>query len=138
MNKLIQIMPQNVDLAWLDAVPYIEKSLKNTPEYAVLDVYRMLKNGELTLWMFYNTQKRSAFGMMVTELSKHPQMLVLVVFLLAADDFDAVRPMFGELLEYCRRMGASAIECFGRAGLEKLVAELGFKKSYIAMRLDVN
>lgn len=138
MNKLIEISIHNLDLAWKDAVGYLEKSLKLTPEYTILDVYRMLKNGELTLWMFYNSDTRRSFGAMVTEISCHPQMKVLVIFLMAADDFSLVEPLFADLRAYGVRMGVNYIECYGRFGLEKLLKNLGFKKSYIAMRVDVN
>lgn len=138
MNKLIKIEKENINLAWNHAAPYLEKSLKFTPEYTLLDVFRLIKTGHLTLWMFYNEKKKKAFGAMATEAVEHPQKRILVIFLMSADDFVQVEPLFQDLVLYARQIGADGIECYGRFGLQKLLANLGFKKSYIAMNYDVN
>jgi len=138
MNKLIRIETENIDLAWNDAKPYIQSSLKLTPEYTYQYIHHLLKSGALTLWIFYNENTKKPFGAMVTEVVEHPQMTILVIFLMSADDFDLVAPLFAPFLEYAKAIGAASIECLGRFGLEKILGDLGFKKSYIVMRFDVN
>lgn len=138
MNRLIKIEKENLNLAWQHAIPYLEASLKQTPEYDLLDVYHLLKNGHLTLWMFYNEKKKKSFGSMVTEVVQHPKRKVLVIFLMSADKFEDVELLFADLLSFARQIGADGIECYGRFGLERLLAKIGFKKSYIAMNYDVN
>ncbi len=137
-NKLIKVDKENVDLAWREATPYIEQALCQTPEYTLLDVYHLAKNGAITLWMFYNNEKKKAFGTAATEIIEHPQKRILSVFLMSADNFEEVEVMFPEFLGYARQMGVSNIECAGRFGIERLYAKLGFKKSYIVMNYDVN
>lgn len=137
-NKLIKIQTSNLYLAWKEAAPYLASSLQLTPEYTLEDIYNLLRDGILTLWMFYNEENKRAFGAMVTELVEHPQKIILVIFLMGADNFEDVEPLFEQLLQYARESGASSIECYGRFGLEKLLDNLGFKKSYIVMHYDVN
>lgn len=137
MNKLIKIETENVNIAWNDAMPYLEKALKRTPEYGLMDVYRLVKSGYLTLWMFYNEGKKKPFGAMVTEVVEHPLKRILAIFLLSSDGLDEAVTLFPEFVEYGRRLGADSIECYGRFGLEKLLAKIGFKKTYIALNYDV-
>jgi len=136
--RLIKIDKDNLNLAWPDAMPYIEKALVLTPEYTVQDVWHLLKIGEITLWMFYNEKKKRAFGAMTTQIVEQPQKRTLHIFLLSADNFEDVKPLFPEFMEYARQIGAKDIECGGRFGLEKLLENMGFKKSYIVMSIDVN
>ncbi len=138
MNKLIKIEKENLNLAWNDALPYIEEALTRTPEYSALDIYHLLKQGTLSLWMFYNEKKKKPFGAMVIEILEHPQKRTLQIFLLAADDFEEVKTLFSEFSEYAKQIGAQDIECAGRFGLEKLLEGMGFKKSYIVMNIEVN
>lgn len=137
-KKLIKIEKENLNLAWNDAAPYLDGAMFQTPEYSLTDIYRMLKTGSLTLWMFYNDKKKTAYGAMVTEIIEHPQKRILHIFLMSADNFDDVEPLFEPFLEYAKQIGADSIECGGRLGLEKLLARLGFKKSYIVMDIEVN
>lgn len=138
MNKLIKIDKENLNLAWNDAVHYLDDAMFQTPEYTLMDVYRLIKDGALTLWMFYNDKKKKAYGAMVTEIIEHPQKRILSIFLMSADDFKEVEPLFEPFLEYAKSVSADNIECGGRFGLEKLLANLGFKKSYIVMDIEVN
>jgi len=136
--RLILVEPDNINLAWKAAKPYLISSLELTEEYTLDDVYNMLRNGSLRLWMFYNEQDDVANGAMVTEIVEHPQKRLLIVFLLGADDFEHnVLPLFESFMEYVRFKQCHAIECYGRFGLEKILEKIGFKKSYIVMRKDI-
>lgn len=137
-NKLIKIEKDNLNLAWADAAPYLERALALTPEYLLMDVYQLLKANEITLWMFYNDKKKKSFGAMTTQIVEQPQMRSLHIFLLSSDDFGQVKELFPAFLDYARQIGASNIECGGRFGLEKLLEDVGFKKSYIVMNYEVN
>lgn len=138
MPRLIKVEKENISFAWKDALPYLEKSLVLTPEYTLMDVYQLVKDGSLTLWMFYNDEKKKAFGSMVTEIIEHPQKRLLNIFLLSSDDFEGVKFLFADFIEYLRLLGVDGMECAGRFGLERLLKDLGFKKSYIVMSIDVN
>lgn len=137
-NRLIKIEKENINFAWDEAAPYLLRSLINTPEYTLEDIRVLLTHGIATLWMFYNDEKKKSFGAMVTEIHSHPQKKILLIFLMSADDFENMSALFVTLVDYAKEAGVDWIECFGRFGLEKLLADLGFKKSYIAMSFEVN
>jgi len=137
-KRLIKIEAHNLNMAWGEAAHYLNQALCQTPEYALIDIYNLIKDGALTLWMFYNDKKKAAFGAMTTEIIEHPQKRILSIFLMSADDFDDVEPLFQPLLAYAKTVRADSVECCGRFGLEKLLDRLGFKKSYIVMNIDVN
>lgn len=137
-NKLIKVEKENLHFAWKDAIPYLEGALFQTPEYTLEDVYRLIKERALTLWMFYNVKKKQAYGAMATEIIEHPHKRVLSIFLLGATDFKEAALLFPDFLEYARNIKANSIECAGRPGWEKILGEMGFKKSYIVMNIDVN
>lgn len=136
--RLIKVERENLALAWKDALPYLQNALKETPECNIDDVYHLLNSGVFTLLMFYNEDDKRCQGAMVTEVIEHPRMTVLVVFLMGADDFTIVEGIFDQLVEFGRRLKVKEIECFGRFGLEKLLKKLGFSKSYIALRYELN
>ena len=136
--RLIKVDTENLHLAWNDAVCYLENALFQTPEYTLLDIYRLIKERALTLWMFYNDKKKTACGAMATEIIEHPRKRVLSIFLLGADDFKQIEPLFAQVLLYAKHVKADEVECAGRMGLEKLLSDIGFKKSYIVMNYTVN
>ncbi len=136
--KLIKVDKDNLNLAWQDVVPYVTSALHRSPEYNFNDIYNLIKSGALTLWVFYNQIKKCPYGAMVTEIVEHPQKKILNIFLLSAKNLDEVRPLWDEFLEYVRQMNIKTVECAGRFGLEKVLTDWGFKKSYVVMNIDVN
>ena len=137
--RLIQIQTHNLYLAWKDAEPYLIEALALNQDYKLDDMYKLCKEEKATLWMLYDNSLKKTRGAMVTEIFEHPQGRVLNIFLLGADSLDdVVHPLFPEFLEWLKLNHIVAIECMGRFGLERLLKDLGFHKSYIVMRYNVN
>lgn len=137
MMRLIPVEQGNVYLAWKDAAPYLQKALETQDEYTLDEVYEELLNGSTSLWMFYNDKVNAPFGAMITYTYERPLKKCLVIFLMSADNFEDVSALFDDLTAYAKEIRANSIECYGRMGLEKLLKNLGFKKIYIAMGVDV-
>lgn len=136
--RLILVRPENIFIAWSEALPYVQSAMVNTPEYSVNDILSYLKGGSLSLWMFYNDTEKKAKGAMITEIIAHSRQKIMCVFLLGADDFEnVVVPLFDEFIDYCKDQNIDAIECLGRFGLEHLLAPKGFRKSHVVLRKDL-
>ena len=136
--RLILVQRDNLFLAWPEALPYIQSALEFNAEYAVNDILTLLTDNALSLWMFYNDEERKAMGAMITEVLRHPRTTMMSIVLLGADDFEkVVSPLFDEFIEYASSIGINTIESLSRFGMERLLKDKGFKKTYVILRKDL-
>lgn len=136
--RLIKIRPENVVLAWADARPFLEKALEHANDYSMEYIYNALIDDKIVLWMYYDDDTGKAQGAMLTEVQVCPRNTLMIVFLLGANDFDKnVVPVFDDFIKHAKDSEVDAIEVYCRLGFEPKLKKLGFDKTYILMRKEL-
>lgn len=113
------------------AAPYLQATLDRTADGKMTldDVRDRVMLGDLQLWLgegFAGT----------TEVLDYPQRRVVLVHL-AGGKLDAMLPVYPQIEEFAKSVGATGIEIAGREGWARVMKDRGFKVSAVHLFKEV-
>lgn len=120
---------------WGSIKPHLQRILdKIDSGHTVDDVKKRLLTCEMQLWNINNWQ-----AVAITQICVLPQYNNLVVVYLVGDGVKTwLSDLTSLLTQYAKYHKCKYIEFYGREGWLKVANQVGFKKSFNVMRLDIN
>lgn len=134
-GKIVPIDKEKIERFFPFAENYLRKSLKYDGCHSLDDLYNLCKNGEMKLWLFYNSHRIE--GAFITELISYPCKMVMTITHMGADNFEGLIENLHNLKEWARTNQADEIEVIGRLGWDKVLVPHGFEKTHTIMRLSL-
>jgi hypothetical protein len=132
-GQLIHIDPIHLDSVW----PHVEALLsaavaKAHGEVDISQLRAQIVRGDAELLVWEMDGQVQSAG--TVNFINYPNYRVAYVSFLSGK-FTA--ESFGSLQEWCRRLGASMIQCWTDDAIARLYQRYGFKKAYNVMRIDL-
>jgi hypothetical protein len=129
-----RVAPQNLEMAWIAAMPWIEKALGeiNHAHAELAHIQKGLYAGALTLWAIQDKRKNNLpVFFLITELHTTESGFKTLILRWAAgtDMGEWINDI--ELLEHiCGREGYQKMEVWGRPGWGRVLKPHGFRKEF--------
>lgn len=134
--RLYGIQAEKVDRVWSDARKMLEKALKYAQNrYDADSIYKAVKSREMQLWIICSNKGMQ--GAVITEIINFPLKKILSISFLAGVDFDKWSHNWSTIRDWATENDCSAVRIFGRAGWEKKLGSLGFKKTSIVLEAEL-
>lgn len=111
--------------------PMVEAALRYAGEtFLYQDVVDHVQEGDMFFWP-------AEESFLVTEVAQFPRKRTLHIFL-AGGKLSEVKSMDESLIAYATALGCTAISLCGRAGWEKALKHLGYKKIHTTIGKNIN
>ena len=129
------IDPPIPQAAWQAALPYLHKSIAESPvRLSADDFLRLIDTAQMQLWL--GTEHSQTQAAMITELVDYPLVKVCRAIHLGAEN-GAVQPFlkvaFNEVMRWARANGCNRFELVGRLGWQRMLSEYGFEAKTVHM-----
>ena len=133
--EIVVVHPDDLDLFWVDAAHLLYPALEHSfGKYTLDDIYIRLQAKTAFLWLAYNEGKMVSAG--VTWVDLYPQSRTLTLGF-AGGDMQGLIDMIPWVKEYAEQLKCDAIECEGRSGWRRVLAEHGFDKVSYTVRMNM-
>jgi hypothetical protein len=120
------IQPQDVEVLWRFAEPYVKRSLDHAyGEVIPEDLKQMCLKAQAQLWMIMKGNRVAGAG--TTQIVLHPQMKVCRIITLSGDEFPEWMDFAHMNLEmWAVNQGCVGMEAFVRRGFVPKLREIGY------------
>lgn len=120
------IQSKDVEKWWQHCEPYIKDALKyGVGEYTPDDIKFMCQEQHMQLWIKWDNGVKGCF---VTQVLNYPQFPILLVLLLASNNFNWRDEADELLIKFGKDKGCKYLEFFGRKGWGKYLKDIGYKE----------
>ena len=115
--------------------PYLLSAIGQDNEEATIEeVIRYLLTGDLTLWLFFNSEERKVVGAGATNIAVYTRKRTLDLRLFACDaPQEEWLPLLNTFEEWARFHGCKEMELTGRKAWAKILPNAGFKQTHVTM-----
>ena len=106
--------------------------------YAINDAYEELTNGNMQLWLVWDSEKRLKKGFVITEIIERPQFKIGSIFVMTGTErkrwqFIAMQ----NLMDWAKQNGCYKAICYSRKGWSKVFKAHGFKDTHVALEINL-
>jgi hypothetical protein len=130
------ISPDKIDDYW-DAIQPLMQSFYERAEgrYEPEDIRELLKNNSFTLWAVVHNRELKSIVM--NSIVQYPRLKELQIFMCAGDGYKDWVGLVETIAQYGRDMGCTKITALTRLGWDKILSNLGFKKTHIYLERNL-
>lgn len=106
--------------------------------YDVNDVYNELVNGDMQLWLVWDSENKTHKGFVITEILERPQFKIGSVFVMTGTERKRWQYVaMQNLMEYAKANGCHKAICLARKGWSKVFKAYGFKDTHLALEINL-
>lgn len=119
---------------WDEAAPFLDKAAgRGIGDLTEKDLQNLCFSGDAALLTFIDS-KGDMVGAAVTQLLRHSDgRMVLSIVAYGANDFEATRHCLAIVEADARKMGAQAVQFYGRKGWIKVCGPMGYDCKHVIM-----
>lgn len=141
MNDTIKsvhgVFSYNIDSVWHVIEPMLDKALKHADgKYTARSVKDALITKSMQMWVAV-TEKEIIKAFAITQIINYPDKKVLSIMFAGGVDMKNWLHFIHILQNFGKFHDCLAIEIYGRAGWEKVLAPYGYEKIHSVYRLDI-
>lgn len=114
MTRLAAVPIASIELAWVSALPLIQKIADSAPDLTITILWRMVRSGEAELWLAGEGVTHEAAG--ITKMKDWGGQTAALIIGVASTDGRAWRSVIPEFKQALKARGADIIIMEGRAG----------------------
>jgi hypothetical protein len=134
--KLHGILSSEIDEAWPDVAPIIEKALPYSDgKYELEDIYKGIQSRDLQLWAA--SREGKATSVMVTKIIQYPKAKTLLMMIYAGEHTDNMTQFLPPIYTWAKKLGCTDVEIYGRAGWERVLKDQGYEKIHTVLRRKI-
>lgn len=113
-----------------DALEYADN------KFALEDIFFHLRHMDMQLWLVID-ELDAIKGAIVTQIIQYPNKKVLLIMLISGVKFDDWSHFLSDFIAFAKDHNCQSLEGYGRAGWEKKIKHLGFKKIHTIFSLPI-
>lgn len=137
--KVVFIPKEKVkEIFWLIQKDLNKILLNAENGYAIDDIHKELINGDMQLWLVWDSENKKSKGFVISEIIERPQFKIGSVFVMTGTErkrwqFVAMQ----NLMDWARTNGCYKAICFTRKGWAKVFKAHGFKDTHLALEIKL-
>tara|TARA_R100001530_G_scaffold96279_1_gene66958 strand:- start:3171 stop:3599 length:429 start_codon:yes stop_codon:yes gene_type:complete len=134
MKTYITGIPSSqVPEVWEDCVPFIKLgNSKSQDEMTTNDIYELLCNAEMQLWVIINSEEK-ILGAGTTQILDYPNKKICRIVTLGGQNFDNWIQSIKTIEEWSRVNNCKSVEFFCRKGFQRKLEDYGYKQTYTVL-----
>tara|TARA_R110002012_G_scaffold212382_2_gene383462 strand:- start:238 stop:666 length:429 start_codon:yes stop_codon:yes gene_type:complete len=118
---------------WDDCVDFIELgNSKSQDEMTTQDIYELLCNAEMQLWVIINDNEK-ILGAGTTQILDYPNKKICRIVTLGGRNFENWIESINIIEEWSKTMNCESVEFFCRKGFQRKLENYGYKQTYTVL-----